>query len=111
MSAYEVAFMRLGFPLGEPPVRWRHRIALLVGLHVRIVKVSGFAGALSLRLRQTESLRESLRVLRDYKRGPLDITDWPGLLDVAEDEGNHEALRITLRSLELPEQAPGQRIT
>lgn len=86
VSAYELAFVRLQYPLGAPEVRWRHRIALLVGLHVRVVKVSGFAGALSVRLRKTTSWRGALAVLREYKRGRIDKTDWPGMDDDDEDE-------------------------
>lgn len=90
VSAYELAFMRLGYPLGEPPVRWPHRIALVMGLHLRIVKVSGFAGALSLRLRETASLRQALQVLRDYKLGRIDKTDWPGMLNDEERGADYE---------------------
>lgn len=85
VSAYERAFIRLQYPLGEPDVRRRHKVALLVGLHLRVVKVSRFAGALSLRLRQTTSLRDALAVLHEYKRGRIDKTDWPHL-DHDQDE-------------------------
>ena len=35
VSAYEWAFIRLQYPLGEPDVRRRHKVALLVGLPAR----------------------------------------------------------------------------
>lgn len=84
--AYQLAFIRLQYPLGAPKVWWRHPIALLLGLHLRVVKVSGFGGALSVRLRQTTSLRGALTMLDEYKRGRIDKTDWTGLDDHDEAE-------------------------
>lgn len=85
VSAYQFAFIRLQYPLGGPAVRLRHTGALLIGLHVRVVKVSGFAGALSLRMRETTSLRGALAMLSEYKRGRMDKTDWPRLDDHDQD--------------------------
>lgn len=88
VSAYQLAFIRLQYPLGAPDVRWRHRIALLVGLHVHVVKVSDFAGALSVHMRQTTSLRDALAILSEYKRGQIDRTDWPRLDDYDQDQND-----------------------
>lgn len=88
VSAYELAFIRLRYPLGKPEVQWRHRIALVVGMHLHVVKVSGFAGALSVRLREATSLSGALGMLGEYKRGRIDKTSWPSL-----DDGEDAAAR------------------
>ena len=77
LSAYELLFLRLHFPRGAGAVAARHRLALVLGLHVRLMKISGFAGALTVRLRSTRSLGSALAVVRDYRRGLLHANDWP----------------------------------
>jgi hypothetical protein len=77
LSAYELLFLRLHFPRGAGAVAARHRLALVLGLHVRLMKISGFAGAPTVRLRSTRSLGSALAVVRDYRRGLLHANDWP----------------------------------
>jgi hypothetical protein len=77
LSAYELLFLRLQFPRTAGAVAARHRLALVLGLHLRLTKISGFAGALTVRLRSATSLGSALAVVRDYRRGVLHANDWP----------------------------------
>jgi hypothetical protein len=82
LAAYEEALgYRLRYPRTDLPPRAIHRVALLVGLHLHVRKVKGFAGAVSVRLRQTQSLRQALAVVHAYRDGRITPADWPGLAD------------------------------
>ncbi|MFL6240556.1 MAG: hypothetical protein ACJ735_13805 [Actinomycetes bacterium] len=79
VAAYEMAFVRLQYPKGSREPRFRHRAAMIAGLNIRLTKLSSFAGAVTVRLREALSFRDALSVVRAYRRGEIGPSDWPGL--------------------------------
>ncbi len=80
-SAYEQAFLRTRLKQPGFAGTARTKLALLLNLHVRAHKVSGFSGHLPARLARTRNMGEAFKLVRDYKKGRTGPTDLPRLSD------------------------------
>lgn len=68
VMAYEVAFMLLWFAAGQRPPPARAKVALLLGLNVRVDRVRRFATPWSDRLAGAKTLREAHGIVSEYAR-------------------------------------------
>lgn len=76
-SSYELAFMRMKFPIVPTTTSRWSKVALVVGLHFRVHKVSGFAGHLPRRLKSRPGYRDASNLVSDYKHGRTTANDPP----------------------------------
>jgi len=74
-SSYEQVFIRMRFPVVPTPTSRWSKVALVLGLHIRVHTVSGFRGQLPRRLKSRPKYRDAARLVRDYKSGKTTATD------------------------------------